>query len=64
MRVVLEVGNPRDTKVYKFNRVLDDLLLEFFHTKLDLYKKPTKPKVNQMLKRQWFESLANEMRGG
>jgi hypothetical protein len=37
------------------------LLLEFVHTKLDLYKKLTEPKVNEMLKRQWFEVLASEM---
>ena len=32
--------------------MLDRLLLEFVHTKLDLYKKLTEPKVNEMLKRQ------------
>ncbi len=55
--------NPRDAKVYKFNQVLDQLLLEFVHTKLDLYKKLTEPKVNEMLKRQWFEVLAIELGG-
>ena len=40
-------------------QVLDRLLLEFVHTKLDLYKKLTEPKVNEMLKRQWFEVLAS-----
>jgi type I restriction enzyme R subunit len=44
----------------KFNEVLDRLLLEFVHTKLDLYKKLTEPKVNEMLKRQWFEVLASD----
>ena len=58
---VMRADNPRDAKVYKFNKVLDDLLLEFVHTKLDLYKKLTEPKVNEMLKRQWFESLSSEM---
>ena len=38
-----------------------DFVLEFVHTKLDLYKKLTKPKVNEMLKRQWFEVLASGM---
>ena len=56
---VLNADNPRDAKVYKFNQVLDRLLLEFVHTKLDLYKKLTEPKVNDMLKRQWFEVLAS-----
>jgi type I restriction enzyme R subunit len=63
LRAALEADNPRDAKVYKFNQVLDQLLLEFVHTKLDLYKKLTEPKVNEMLKRQWFEVLASEMGG-
>ena len=54
-------GNTRAAKVYKFNEVLDRLLLEVVHTKLDLYKKLTEPKVSEMLKRQWFEMLASEM---
>jgi type I restriction-modification system DNA methylase subunit len=61
LRDVFQADNPRDAKVYKFNQVLDRLLLEFIHTKLDLYKKLTEPKVNEMLKRQWFEVLASEM---
>ena len=60
LREVLNADNPRDAKVYKFNQVLDRLLLEFVHTKLDLYKKLTEPKVNEMLKRQWFEVLSKE----
>ena len=61
LRGVMEADNPRDAKRYKFNQVLDQLLLEFVHTKLDLYKKLTEPKVNEMLKRQWYEMLASEM---
>jgi type I restriction enzyme R subunit len=58
LRDALVADNPRDAKVYKFNQVLDRLLLEFVRTKLDLYKKLTEPKVNEMLKRQWFEGMA------
>jgi type I restriction enzyme, R subunit len=61
LQAVLNADNPRDAKVYKFNQVLDRLLLEFVHTKLDLYKKLTEPKVNEMLKRQWFDVLASGM---
>ncbi len=60
LRDVLLADNPRSAKEYKFNQVLDRLLLEFVHTKLDLYKKLTDPRVNQMLKHQWFEALARE----
>ncbi|MCB0102188.1 MAG: type I restriction endonuclease subunit R [Anaerolineales bacterium] len=58
LQAVLAAQNTRADKVYKFNEVLDRLLLEFVHTKLDLYKKLTEPKVNDMLKRQWFEMLS------
>jgi len=61
LQAVLNADNPRDAKVYKFNQVLDRLLLEFVHTKLDLYKKLTEPKVNEMLKRQWFEVVSQEL---
>ena len=61
LREVLTANNTRADKVYKFNEVLDRLLLEFVHTKLDLYKKLTEPKVNEMFKRQWFKVLVNEM---
>lgn len=57
LQAVLNADNSREAKVYKFNQVLDKLLTDFVHTKLDLYKKLTEPKVNDMLKRQWFEML-------
>ena len=58
LQAVLTADNTRADKVYKFNEVLDRLILEFVHGKLDLYKKLTDPKVNDMLKRQWFEMVA------
>jgi type I restriction enzyme R subunit len=60
LRDALMADNPRSAKEYKFSQVLDKLLLEFVHTKLDLYKKLTDPRVNQMLKRQWFEAMVSE----
>jgi type I restriction enzyme R subunit len=39
----------------KFDRVVDDLLLDFLGTKLDLYIKLTEPKVNMIFKSKWFE---------
>jgi len=55
LRTVMDANNPLDVKRYKFDQVLDEMLLEFVHVKLDLYKKLTEPKVNAMLKRQWFD---------
>ena len=64
LKGVMVADNPRDSKKYKSDQVLDTLFLEFVHTKLDLYKKLTEPKANQMIKRQWFEVMASEMGGG
>lgn len=61
---VMNADNPRDAKIYKFNQVFDHLLLEFVHNKLDLYKKLTEPRVNEMVKRQMYDALANEMGEG
>ncbi len=61
LRGVMVADNSREAKKYKADQVLDDLLVEFVHTKLDLYKKLTDSKINEMLKRQWFEVLASEM---
>ena len=39
---------------YKFNKIVDSVLLEFVHTKLDLYKKLSDTKVNPMFKSKLF----------
>lgn len=61
LRAALIADNTREAKQNKFNQVLDHLLLEFVHTKLDLYKKLTEPKVNEMIKRSWYTVLENEL---
>jgi len=60
---VMQADNTLEAKRKKFEGVLDDMLLEFVHTKLELYKKLTEPKVNEMLKRRWFNGIAKEMGG-
>jgi hypothetical protein len=37
--------------------MVNQILLEFVHTKLDLYKKLTDPKVNEIFKSRWFEGF-------
>jgi type I restriction enzyme, R subunit len=63
LQAVLQGDNTPDNKRYKFNKVFDDLLLDFVNTKLDLYKKMTKPEVNAMFKRKWFEGMMAGMMG-
>ena len=61
LQAVMQADNPPDVVRYKFNQVIDQILLEFVHTKLDLYKKLTDPKVNELFKRRWFEGYVSEM---
>ena len=45
---------------YKFNTVVDDLLLEFVNDKLELYRKLSDQKVNMMFKSRWFEGYRRQ----
>lgn len=55
LREFMQGDNSRENKRYKFDQTVDDLLLEFVNTKLDLYKKLTDPRINPMFKAKWFE---------
>ena len=48
---------------YKFDQVLDMLLLEFVRTKTELYKKLTDPKVSPLFKQKWFEGYYEQHAG-
>ena len=48
-------NNTLEAKRDKFERVLNEIILTFVHTKLDLYQKLNKKDVNNMLKRQRFD---------
>jgi len=67
LQAVMTSGNTLENMRYKFEKVVDELLLDFVHTKLDLYKKLSDPKVNPVFKSKWFEvylrqskTIANE----
>lgn len=47
----------------KFSQLFDQMLLEFVHNKLDLYKKLSEPNVNQQLKRHWFDGAFRQYHG-
>ena len=48
-------GDNTDTnKRYKFDQVIDEILLDFVNSKLELYTKLSKPEVNVDLKRQLY----------
>jgi type I restriction enzyme, R subunit len=60
LRSVMTSDNTLENMRYKFDKVVDELLLDFVHTKLDLYKKLSDPKVNPIFKLKWFEGYLRE----
>jgi type I restriction enzyme R subunit len=54
LRSVFQANNPQSVMRMKFDEVFDDLLLEFVHTKLDLFKKLNQPQIKRMLKNEWY----------
>jgi type I restriction enzyme R subunit len=63
LRSVMNPDNTLANIRYKFDKVIDDLLLEFVNTKIDLYKKLTDPKVNPLFKQKWFEKYYGQYEG-
>ena len=55
LRQVIKGDNTESNKRYKFEKVIDSILLEFVYGKLDLYKKLSKPEVNGDLKRLLYQ---------
>jgi type I restriction enzyme R subunit len=64
LREVMNSNNTLDNMKYKFDQVVDDLLLDFVNTKLGLYKKLSDPKVNPMFKSKWFEGYRRQFDSG
>ncbi len=56
LRQVIEGDNTETNKRYKFEQVIDDILLDFVNSKLELYTKLSKPEVNADLKRQLYQA--------
>jgi len=52
---VIKSNNTKENIRYKFDKIVDNLLLDFVHTKLDLYKKLTEPRANSFFKQKWFD---------
>ena len=55
LRQVIEGDNTETNKQYKFNEVIDEILLDFVNSKLELYTKLSKPEVNADLKRELYQ---------
>ena len=53
----LTLPNSRDNIRERFNEEVDNELLEFINTKLELYNKLTEDRVNTLFKQLWFNEL-------
>ena len=60
LREVMNSNNTVENMRYKFDMVVDELLLGFVNDKLELYKKLSDPKVNPMFKTKWFEGYRRQ----
>ena len=62
LQAVKNSDNTEANVRYKFEKVIDELFLDFVNTKLGLYKKLTDPQVNAFLKERWFEEYYKQGR--
>ena len=56
LRQVIEGDNSESNKRYKFDEVIDEILLSFVNSKLDLYNKLTQEEINADLKRELYQA--------
>ena len=60
LRQVIDGDNSESNKRYKFDQVIDDILLEFVNSKLELYTKLSKQEVKADLKRQLYQAYLKQ----
>ena len=60
LRQVINGDNTETNKRYKFEQVIDDILLDFVNNKLELYTKLSKPEINADLKRQLYQAYLEQ----
>ena len=61
LRQVIEGDNTDTNKRYKFDQVIDEILLSFVNSKLDLYNKLTQEEINADLKRQLYQAYCKQL---
>ncbi len=60
LRQVIDGDNTETNKRYKFDQVIDEMILDFVNSKLDLYKKLSKSDVNEDLKNQLYQAYREQ----
>lgn len=60
LRQVIEADNSESNIKRKFNDVIDEILLDFVNSKLDLFTKLSQPEVKADLKHQLYRAYLNQ----
>ena len=60
LRQVVAGDNTETNKRYKFDQVIDEILLGFVNSKLELFKKLTQEEINADLKRQLYQAYREQ----
>ena len=60
LRQVVEGDNTETNKRYKFDQVVEDILLSFVNSKLELFTKLSQPEVKADLKRQLYQAYREQ----
>ena len=60
LRQVIEGDNTETNKRYKFEQVIDEILLDFVNSKLELYTKLSKPEINDHLKQHLYQAYLEQ----
>ena len=61
LRQVIEGDNSESNKRYKFDEVVNEILLGFVSSKIDLYNKLTQRDVNADLKRELYRVYLDQL---
>ena len=62
LRPVMEGDNTHSNKRYKFDQVVDRILLQFVEGKLEFYNKLSKPEINEYLKHHLYQDYFEQER--
>ena len=60
LRQVIEGDNTDTNKRYKFDQVIDEILLDFVNSKLELFTKLSQPEVNADLKHELYQAYREQ----
>ncbi len=60
LRQVIDGDNTETNKRYKFDQVIDEILLDFVNSKLELYTKLSKPEINDDLKQRLYQAYCEQ----